>query len=66
MKTRSRRLAVEALKARDVLSSVAYGDFNNDGLIDMAEVTDPTTITVRLATPDGSYTDKGRRFRDGW
>ena len=34
---------------------MAYGDFNNDGRMDMA-VTDSTTITVSLANPDGSYT----------
>ena len=34
--------------------TVAYGDFNNDGRMDMA-VTDSTTITVSLANPDGSY-----------
>src|SRR5262245_37414225 len=58
MKARSCRLAVEALESREVLSTVAYGDFNNDGLIyqDKAEITSPTTITVSLANPDGSYT----------
>ena len=57
MKTRSCRLAVEALEDRCVPSTVAYGDFNNDGLIyqDKAEITSPTTITVSLANPDGSY-----------
>jgi hypothetical protein len=34
---------------------VAYEDFNNDGLVDMAAVTSPTTITVSLAIPGGSY-----------
>ena len=34
----------------------AYGDFNNDGLMDMAAITSPTTVTVYLANPDGSYT----------
>ena len=37
-------------------ATVAYGDFNNDGLMDMAAITSPTTITIRLANPDGSYT----------
>jgi hypothetical protein len=36
-------------------SLVAYGDFNNDGLVDMAVVTAPTIITISLANPDGSY-----------
>jgi hypothetical protein len=35
---------------------VAYADFNKDGLMDMAAVDNPTTITVSLANPDGSYT----------
>jgi len=41
-------------KAADIL--VAFGDFDHDGLVDMAVVTSPTTITVSLANPDGSYT----------
>ena len=56
MKSRSCRLALEALEDRSVPSSVAYADFNNDGLPDVAAVTTPTTITVSLANPDGSYT----------
>ena len=55
MKPRSIRLAVETLEDRCVPSTVAYADFNNDGLVDMAAVTSPTTITVSLAKPDGSY-----------
>lgn len=35
---------------------VAFGDFDNDGLVDMAVVTSSTTITVNLTNPDGSYT----------
>jgi hypothetical protein len=34
----------------------AYGDINNDGLMDVAVLTSPTTVTVYLANPDGSYT----------
>ena len=56
MKARSTRLAVEALEDRSVPSTVAYGDFNKDGLMDMAAVTNSSTITVSLANPDGSYT----------
>ena len=47
---------VETLEARSMMSAVAYADFNNDGLVDKAVVTNPTTITVSLAKPDGSYT----------
>jgi hypothetical protein len=56
MKARSTRLAVEAMEDRSVPSTVAYGDFNNDGFVDMAAVTDPRTITISLANQDGSYT----------
>ena len=34
----------------------AFGDFDNDGLVDVAAVTSSTTVTVYLANPDGSYT----------
>jgi VCBS repeat protein len=57
MKARSynSRPAVEALEGRSMMSTVAYGDFNNDGRVDKAAVTNSTTITVSLAKPDGSY-----------
>ena len=56
MNARSTRLGVERMEDRSVPSTVAYGDFNKDGLMDMAAVTSPTTITVSLANPNGSYT----------
>src|SRR5262249_10137269 len=56
MKARSTKLTLEALEDRTGPSTVAYGDFNHDGLPDVAAVTSPTTITVSLANPDGSYT----------
>ena len=56
MKPRSTRLSIETLDDRCLPSMVAYGDFNHDGLVDMAAVTNPTTITVSLANLDGSYT----------
>jgi hypothetical protein len=40
-------------KAADVL--VDFGDFNHDGLDDVAAITSPTTITISLANWDGSY-----------
>jgi hypothetical protein len=57
MKTRSynSRFAIEALESRNMMSAVAYGDFNNDGRVDQAVVTNSTTITVSLAKADGSY-----------
>jgi hypothetical protein len=45
-----------ASPARAAGTLVAYGDFNHDGLVDMAAVTSPTTITVSLANPFGIYT----------
>jgi hypothetical protein len=55
MKVRSTRLGVELMGDRSVPSTVAYGDFNNDGLVDVAAATSPTTVAVSLAHPDGSY-----------
>ena len=55
MKSRFRKLGVESLEGRSVLSTMAYADFNDDGRLDMAAVTNPTTITVSLANPDGTY-----------
>jgi hypothetical protein len=37
-------------------ATVAFGDFNNDGLMDMAAITSPTTVTISLASPNGGYT----------
>ena len=56
-----RRCAAVFTAAVAVISSasaatVAFGDFNSDGLMDMAAITSPTTVTVSLANPDGSYT----------
>jgi hypothetical protein len=56
MNARSTRLGVEQIEGRLVPSTVAYGDFNHDGRQDVAAITSPTTVTVSLANPDGSYT----------
>ena len=56
MKARKAQLAVEMLEDRSVPSTVAYADFNKDGLMDMAAVTGPKAITVSLAKLDGTYT----------
>ena len=45
--------AVETLEGRRLMSTVGYGDFNNDGREDMATITNPTTITVSLAKAGG-------------
>ncbi len=60
MKPRSCRLTVERLEDRCVpscttLGGTASGDFNNDGLVDYAELTSPTKVSVYLAKADGSY-----------
>lgn len=55
MKSRFRKLAVESLEGRSVLSTTAFADFNHDGLQDVAAITTPTTITVSLAKPGGGY-----------
>ena len=58
MKARSysSQSAVETLEGRSMMSAVAEADFNNDGRLDKAVVTSPTTITVSLKNSDGSYT----------
>ena len=57
MKTRStnNRSMLETLEGRSLMSAVAEADFNNDGLVDKAVVTSPTTITVSLQNSDHSY-----------
>ena len=47
--------AVETLEGRALMSTVAYADFNGDGRVDMAALTNPTTITVSLLNANGSY-----------
>ena len=56
MNSRFRKLGVESLEGRSVLSTTAFADFNNDGLLDKAAITSPTAITVSLAKPGGGYT----------
>ena len=58
MKARSysSRSAVETLEGRSMMSAVAEADFNNDGRVDKAVVTSPTTITVSLKNLNGTYT----------
>src|SRR5262245_48485359 len=46
---------IETLESRSMMSAVAEADFNNDGRVDQAVVTSPTTITVSLQNSDGSY-----------
>ena len=58
MKARSysSQSAVETLEGRSMMSAVAEADFNNDGRLDKAVVTNPTTITVSLRNADNSFT----------
>jgi hypothetical protein len=57
MNTRSYndRSTVEPLERRNLMSTMAYADFNHDGREDKVEVTDSTTITVSLKKLDGTY-----------
>ena len=57
MKARSHnnRSMIESLEVRRLMTAVAEADFNNDGRLDKAVVTSPTTITVSLKNSDGSY-----------
>lgn len=48
-------LLIESLETRRLMSTVAYADFNKDGRVDKAEITNSTTITVSLGKSDGSY-----------
>jgi len=53
--------AAVVLVATTVVSSAgaateAFGDVNNDGLMDVAVNTSPNSVTISLANPDGSYT----------
>ena len=51
MNSRFRKLAVESLEGRSVLSTMVQADFNHDGRDDVAAITDPNTITVSLFNP---------------
>ena len=56
MNSRFRKLAVESLEGRSVLSTMVEADFNGDGFLDEAAITDPSAITVSLLDPvDGGY-----------
>ena len=55
MNSRFRKLAVESLEGRSVLSTMVEADFNGDGFQDLAAITGPTTITISLANGHGGY-----------
>jgi FG-GAP-like repeat len=55
MNSRFRKLAIESLEGRSVLSTMVEADFNGDGYLDLAEITDPQTITVSLNDGNGGY-----------
>ena len=55
MKSRFRKLAVESLEGRSVLSTMVEADFNGDGHLDLAAVTNLGTIEIRLDNGSGGY-----------
>jgi hypothetical protein len=56
MKPRMRKLNIESLENRSVLSTFPFPDFNQDGLLDKVEIASPTTVVVSLGNVDGSFT----------
>ena len=55
MKSRFRKLAVESLEGRSVLSTMVEADFNGDGRPDQAAVTNLGTVEIRLDNGGGGY-----------
>ena len=56
MNSRFRKLKIESLEGRSVLSTMLEADFNGDSYLDRATLTDPNTITVSLFdSTDGGY-----------
>ena len=55
MNSRFRKLAVESLEGRSVLSTMVAADFNGDGHLDQAAVTNLGTIEIRLDNGSGGY-----------
>lgn len=55
MKSRFCKLAVESLEGRSVLSTMALADFNGDGRLDQAAVTNLGTVEIRLDNGSGGY-----------
>lgn len=55
MNSRFRKLAVESLEGRSVLSTMVQADFNGDLRLDQAAVTNLGTIEIRLDNGSGGY-----------
>ena len=55
MNSRFRKLAVESLEGRSVLSTMVQADFNGDGRDDVAAITNLGTIEIRLDNGSGGY-----------
>jgi hypothetical protein len=55
MKSRFRKLSVESLEGRSVLSTMYQADFNGDGRLDQAAVTNLGTVEIRLDNGSGGY-----------
>ena len=55
MNSRFRKLVVESLEGRSVLSTMVSADFNDDGHLDQAAVTNLGTVEIRLDNGSGGY-----------
>src|SRR5262245_64758552 len=55
MNSRFRKLGVESLEGRSVLSTLVQADFNGDGRPDQAAVTNLGTVEIRLDNGSGGY-----------
>ena len=55
MKSHFRKLGIESLEGRSVLSTMVAADFNGDGRLDQAAVTNLGTIEIRLDNGSGGY-----------
>ena len=55
MNARFRKLGVESLEGRSVLSTMVEADFNGDGWDDVAAITNLGTVEIRLNNGNGGY-----------
>ena len=55
MKSRFRKLGIESLEGRSVLSTMVQADFNGDLRLDVAAITDQGTVAISLDNGNGGY-----------